>query len=225
MTEMLSIGARAMLAADYEARRAAGLPPARMEEVTQLAREARTLRALESDLRARRFRDMPVIDARRFAPHAGGPASLNHPARSVEVVWATGARARNFVPTLGMITEELEMSPNAVRMDVLRSGRAPVLDTHRRDGAGHVLGRVTAARLDRGRGYATLQFSSAADVEPVWQRVVDGTLRSVSAGYRVHRYEQRHDAATGETIHRAVDWEPYEISLVPIPVDPEAMVQ
>ena len=69
-------------------------------------------------------------------------------------------------------------APEAVRMDALRSGRAPVLDTHRRAGTRDVLGRVIAARIEAGRGYATLQFSGADDVEPVWQRVADGTLQS-----------------------------------------------
>ena len=110
-------------------------------------------------------------------------------------------------------------------MDALRSGRAPVLDTHRRAGTRDVLGRVTAARLEAGCGYATLQFSGADDVEPVWQRVADGTLQSVSVGYRVHRYEPRPDAATGQTVHRAVDWEPYEISIVPVPVDGLAVIR
>jgi len=153
------------------------------------------------------------------------PATVDRAARTVEVVWSTGARARNYVPALGLITEELDMSPNAVRMDGLRSGQAPVLNTHRRGDARDVLGRITAARLERGRGYAMLQFSAAADVEPVWQRIADGTLRAVSVGYRVHRYEPRPDAATGETVHRAVDWEPFEISVVPIPVDRDAAVR
>jgi len=99
------------------------------------------------------------------------------------------------------------------------------LDTHCRGGARDVLGRVVAARLEAGRGYATLQFSTAVDVAPVWQRIADGTLRSVSVGYHVHRYEQRTDAATAETIHRAMDWEPFEISVVPLPVDPAAAVR
>jgi len=37
-------------------------------------------------------------------------------------------------------------------MDALRSGRAPVLDTHRRAGTRDVLGRVTTARIEAGRG-------------------------------------------------------------------------
>ena len=153
------------------------------------------------------------------------PVTVDRTARTVEVVWSTGARARNFIPALGMITEELEMSPNAVRIDALRSGNPPVLNTHRSLDARDVLGRVNGARIERGRGYATLQFSSAADVEAVWQRIADGTLRAVSVGYRVHRYEQRPDAASGETVHRAVDWEPFEISVVPLPVDRDAAVR
>jgi hypothetical protein len=55
--------------------------------------------------------------------------------------------------------------------------------------------------------------------------IADGTLRAVSVGYRVHRYDPRPDAATGTTIHRAVDCEPFEISIVPVPVDPAAAVR
>ncbi|WP_203072255.1 prohead protease/major capsid protein fusion protein [Falsiroseomonas ponticola] len=153
------------------------------------------------------------------------PVTVDRAARTVEVVWSTGARARNFVPALGLITEELEMKPGAVRMEALRSGNAPVLNTHRRGDARDVLGRVIAARLEAGRGHATLQFSAAADVEPVWQRIADGTLRAVSVGYRVHRYDPRPDAATGQTVHRAVDWEPFEISVVAVPVDRDASVR
>jgi hypothetical protein len=45
-------------------------------------------------------------------------------------------------------------------------------------------------------------------VEPLWQRIADGTLRAVSIGYCVHRYDQRPDPVSGEMIYRAVDWVP-----------------
>jgi hypothetical protein len=166
--------------------------------------------------------DGQSITARRAIT---APATVDRAARTVEVVWSTGARARNFVPSLGGITEELDMSPNAVRMSQLGSGNAPVLNTHRSSDARDVLGRVIAARLEGGRGHARLQFSAAADVEPLWQRIADGTLRAVSIGYRVHRYDQRPDPVSGEMIYRAVDWEPFEISIVPIPVDRDAQVR
>ena len=171
--------------------------------------------------------DQLPTDGQSITAHRAlaAPATVDRAARTVEVVWSTGARARNFVPSLGLITEELDMRPAAVRMATLGSGQAPVLNTHRRGDARDVLGRVIAARLEAGRGHATLQFSNAADVEPVWARIADGTLRAVSVGYRVHRYEQRPDASTGQTIHRAVDWEPFEISIVPIPVDAAAAIR
>lgn len=154
-----------------------------------------------------------------------GPVTVDRAARTVEVVWATGVRARNFVQALGWITEELDMSATAVRMATLRSGYAPVLNTHSKGSVRDVFGRVVSARIENGYGLATLRFSGAADVEPVWQRIVDGALRGVSAGYRVHRYEQQRDPVSGDTVHRAVDWEPYEISVVPVPIDREAMTR
>ncbi|WP_424138659.1 prohead protease/major capsid protein fusion protein [Roseomonas chloroacetimidivorans] len=163
----------------------------------------------------------PVVAARALT----APASVNQEARTVDVIWSTGARANNTVMPLGCITEELEMSPNAVRMGRLQSGAAPVLDSHSRWGARDVLGVVAAARLEGGRGVATLRFSTASDVEPVWQRIVDGTLRSVSVGYRVFKYEVEKDPSGSGEIHRAVDWEPYEISLVAVPVDAAAGVR
>jgi hypothetical protein len=169
--------------------------------------------------------DGPGVGTSMTAARAlAAPATVDRAARTVEVVWSTGARARNFVAPLGMIIEELDMSPGAVRMAALASGSAPVLNTHRSADARDVVGRVIAARLEAGRGHATLQFTEAADVEPLWQRIADGTLRSVSVGYRVHRYQPIADPNHG-TVHRAVDWEPYEISIVPIPVDPAAAVR
>jgi len=145
------------------------------------------------------------------------PATVNRAERTVDVIWSAGTRAPNYVHGLGRIIEELDMSPNAVRMGRLVAGDAPVLDTHDFSGARSVIGVVMSARIENGRGVATLRFSSASDVEPIWQRVAEGTLRNISVGYRVYRYEQTTEA--GQTVHRAVDWELFEISVVPIPVD------
>jgi hypothetical protein len=184
------------------------------------------------ELRERQLvaRQQSAALAARAAPQptrsaSTGPVTVDRAARTVEVIWATGMRCRNFVQALGWINEELDMSPNAVRMDALRSGHAPVLNTHSKGGVHDVLGRVVSARVENGYGFATLRFTSAADVEPIWQRIVDGALRGVSAGYRVHQYEQQRDPLSGDTVHRAVDWEPYEISVVPVPIDRQAMTR
>jgi hypothetical protein len=142
---------------------------------------------------------VPVIAGRALA----APAAVDRTARTVGVVRSTGARARNFMPPLEPMLEELAMAPGAVGMDRLHCGRAPVPDRHRRGGARDVLSRVLGARLEVGRGYATLQFSAAVDAQPAWQRTADGTLQSIS--YRVHRYGQFTGPSTGQTVHRAVD--------------------
>lgn len=151
------------------------------------------------------------------------PMTIDAEARTVEVVWSTGARAPNWVPPLGQIMEELDMSGNAVRMARLASGQAPLLDSHSHYSASSVIGRVLSASVSGGRGVAKIQISRAPDVEPIWRRLEEGTLRNVSVGYRVFRYEPFQ--ADGQTIHRAVDWEPYEISLVAVPVDAAAGVR
>ncbi len=151
------------------------------------------------------------------------PVSIDERNRTVEVIFSAGTRGRNFLPGVGVVLEELDMSPNAVRMETLLSGNAPVLDTHRQNEVRSVLGRVVSARLSGGRGYATLKISEADDVKPIWQRIVDGTLRHVSVGYSAKYEAQR--ASGGETVYRAIDWEPREISFCAIPVDPQAGVR
>ncbi len=151
------------------------------------------------------------------------PLSINEEARTVDVVWTTGKRAKNYLPGSGAVWEELDVSPNAIRMNGLASGNAPVFDSHRKDSVRDQVGRVVSARLDGKRGVATLQFSAASDVEPLWQRVKDGTIRSVSVGYRIHKYQQVKDKT--ETVYRVTDWEPYEISIVSIPADDGAVIR
>ncbi len=72
--------------------------------------------------------DGQSITARRAIT---APATVDRTARTVEVVWSTGARARNFVPSLGGITEELDMSPNAVRIQHWRITGAELRHAHR----------------------------------------------------------------------------------------------
>jgi len=153
------------------------------------------------------------------------PSTLNDETREVEFIFSTGARAMNYIPGEGMCWEELDMSPGAVRMGRLTAGDAPVLDSHRNyGGVGAVLGRVVSARLEGGKGIARLRFSEADDVKSAWQKIKDGTLRTVSVGYQIHRYEIT-KAESGPSTVRVTDWEPLEISVVPIPADAGATVR
>jgi hypothetical protein len=168
--------------------------------------------------------DLQQVDSAAIIVRAlTAPMSIDKDNRTVDVIWTTGKRAKNYVPGIGAITEELDLSAASVRMARLSSGNAPVFDSHRNGGARDQIGRVVSAKLESKRGIATLQFSSAPDVEPLWHRVMDGTIRSVSVGYTVRKYMPVNEGS--ETIHRAVDWEPLEISLAPIPVDDGAIMR
>lgn len=156
-------------------------------------------------------REMPMMT--RDAP----VKSVDEAARTVDVTWTTGAQVRRYdYYNDRAYLEELSLDPAHVRMGRLTSGRAPVLDTHSRWGLGSVLGVVQRADI----GGATLKMSKRADVAPILEDVRDGIIGNVSVGYTVHKIQRIAPAKDGDTwIYRAIDWEPSEISFVPIGAD------
>jgi hypothetical protein len=149
--------------------------------------------------------------------------SVNEEARTVELVFTRGARVKRRVWTdcgVREFYEELEVSEQAIRMDRLNNG-APFLNTHMRWTTEDVLGVVERAWIDGDEGRALVRFSKREEAEKVWNDVKDGILRNVSVGYLVHRYEVDEEQSD-LPVHRAIDWEPIEISVVPVGADGEA---
>ncbi len=147
--------------------------------------------------------------------------------RVFNVVFTTGAIVRryNFMAD-ETYDEELVVDPSAVRLGRLNSGAAPVLDTHSDFAIENIKGVVVggSARIENGLGHASLKIDGGAENESVIRKIRDGIIRNVSVGYRVHRYEViRNDGAV--PVYRAIDWEPYEISLVPIGADAGAGIR
>lgn len=146
------------------------------------------------------------------------PASINEEARTVDVTWTTGAEVQRYDwRSDSVYVERLSLDPKHVRLGRLQAG-APVLDTHSSYRAGHVLGVVESASMERGAGVARIRFSDREDVAPIWRDVSTGILRSISVGYAVHEWRIQKREGQPE-IRTAVDWEPFELSLVPIPAD------
>ena len=146
------------------------------------------------------------------------PDSVNIEERTVEITWTTGAKGRRWSWDIGSYMEELEVSESAVRLERLNNG-APFLNTHSTWELGDVIGVVERAWLEGGEGRALVRFSQREDVEPIFRDVRDGILRNISVGYSVHRYEMIEAPDDKLTTYRAVDWEPMELSLVPIGFD------
>ena len=156
------------------------------------------------------------------------PESINPTSRTADLVFSTGAPVKRYDWVRDeTYYETLSLEPDAVRLGRLNSG-APFLDAHQADGGvERVLGVVVAgsARVAQGQGLATVRLSKRDAVEPVWQDVRDGILRNVSVGYIVHKYEVTPSTAGAPQVRHAVDWEPFEISAVPVGADAGAHVR
>ena len=162
--------------------------------------------------------ELPAL--RRMAELA--PGSVDSDTRTVEVIWSTGARVRR-VPFFGdAYDEELSLDPAHVRLERLNAG-APFLRVHELTELDAVIGSVLpdSARIENGRGVATVRLSEREDVEAIWRDIQAGHIRAVSIGYQVHRYEVSKPDG-GRELWRAVDWTPFEISAVPVGADPAA---
>ncbi|WP_136646473.1 prohead protease/major capsid protein fusion protein [Tabrizicola sp. YIM 78059] len=148
------------------------------------------------------------------------PATADPEARTVEVIWSTGAPVRRR-DMAGQYIERLSLDPQAV--DLSRLEGASVLDAHRQTAVRDVLGSVRSAAVDGKRGTAVIQFSARPEVEPIWQDVLAGILRHVSVGYSVEDWAETTE--NGARVLTAVRWTPHEISLVPTPADPGAQIR
>lgn len=167
--------------------------------------------------------EMPVLMTRAMFDSS----TINEESRTVEVVFATETPVRGYNWRMEEdYNEVLSFDAGHVRMERLTAG-APLLNNHDRwSGVRGVLGVVESANLGVGEGRAVVRFSKRDEVEPIFQDVKDGILKGISAGYRVHKYERTPPKAEGELpTYRAVDWEPMEISLAPIPADVRSKVR
>lgn len=154
------------------------------------------------------------------------PESLNEEARTVDVVWTTGAMVKRYDWFDGPYMEELSTQPKHVRMDRLKSGRAPVLLGHNSYNPSAHQGVVVRAALKGGEGTATLRFlKDDPDADKTWNKIRQGVLTSVSVGYTVHKVEETRGTDGSLPIRKAIDWEPYEISPVSMPADPGAVIR
>ncbi|MCC0063616.1 MAG: HK97 family phage prohead protease [Defluviimonas sp.] len=96
----------------------------------------------------------------------------------------------------------------------------PVLDGHRSGRAVDTVGSIVAARMEDNALIVTIRRTSAADADPLWQRVADKTIRGVSIGYAVSKWRESNEG--GMRVRTAVSWAIKEVSVVASPADPNA---
>ncbi|MFQ5736615.1 MAG: phage major capsid protein [Thermodesulfobacteriota bacterium] len=112
-------------------------------------------------------------------------------------------------------TEILDHGKKSVRLDRLKS-TGPFLLNHDTSKQIGVVEDVTLGADRTGR--AVVRFGKSALAEEIYNDVKDGIRKSVSVGYQIHRMVLEEEQEGHET-YRAVDWEPLEVSLVPVPAD------
>lgn len=87
------------------------------------------------------------------------------------------------------------------------------------------IGRIVNARIENGRGLATLIFDDDEDSDKIFRKVVSGTLKGISVGYTYDEYtylganETSSDGRFQGPCLLVKRWTALEISVVSIPAD------
>ena len=153
------------------------------------------LRAITKDNRAFRTAQVREIDAEN---------------RTVELAFSSEAEVQRW---WGL--EILDHSPGAVVMDRLQDG-APLLVNHDDDDQ---IGVVESVSIDADRrGRAVVRFGRSDRAEEIFRDVQDGIRKHVSVGYLIHDAKLTEER-DGVDVWTITSWEPFEISLVPVPAD------
>lgn len=167
--------------------------------------------------------------SRSILTQAAPLASPNEEARTVECTFTTGEHIRHVVFHRGdfrLMWTRLEVTDQACDLEFLRQS-GPVLDSHMSWSSQDVIGSVEDAWIDNGVGRARLRIAQTADTEDRWQKISQGHLRNISAGFEVTRQEVVVEQVAGEDqeVMLFTGWRPIELSLVPVPADKGSFVQ
>jgi hypothetical protein len=153
--------------------------------------------------------------------------NINEDERTVELVFSTGAAVERMDWWTGKrYLEKLSLKAEHLRLERLNAG-APLLDAHSAWSITDQIGVVESdsVRLLAKEARATVRFSKRKSVDEIWGDVRDRIIRNVSVGYRVHKFEEDVSKGNALPVRTAIDWEPYEISMVPMPADVGAQVR
>lgn len=161
-----------------------------------------------------------------YSPARVRSASFNENDNTIELIWSSGADVLRFDEYGGAFIERLLMGADNVRLGRLNAG-APLLDTHDSYQLSNVIGSVVkgSARIEGSKGLAVVKLSSAAGDADIVSKIRDGVISNISVGYWIHNSIRSDGEDGGPDIVEIRDWEPLEISAVPIPADPGAQIR
>lgn len=153
---------------------------------------------------------------------SGLVSSLDEAARTVDVVFLSGTDVGRMNPYTGE-PYILRFDPQGADLSRLNTG-APVLDNHDSSSSvDAVKGVVEKAWRDGKAFMARLRFADTPDVESLWQKVKQRIITKVSMGVNITSSKntvEKGPDGTQQQLRLITAWQPYELSMVPVPADP-----
>ena len=155
--------------------------------------------------------------------------SFNENERTFEIVFSTGAKYRRYDWRRDRFYDEaLSIDAAHIRLDRINSGRAPFALDHRTYSVDTIVGTIVEGSVEARNGelIGRVRMHKTEKGEEVMQRMARGELGNVSVGYRTYeqqltRADEEHEVDT----RTAIDWEPYELSLVASGADDGSFVR
>lgn len=148
------------------------------------------------------------------------PASVSENSRTCEMQFYTGTSVERYDWSTGE-KYFLRLGLDKGQCDVKKLAGGPLLDSHMDYSVRNVLGSISNPRIENGVAMATAHFSDDAESAVIFAKVKNGTLRKVSVG-AVIEHLTKESESDGIASYVADKWYPREVSIVPIPADPNA---
>ncbi|NBC32841.1 MAG: peptidase [Alphaproteobacteria bacterium] len=154
----------------------------------------------------------------------GRASTLDRESRTVEVIALSGlAPALRPPPAPDGSRSRWIEELGADGADLTSFDGAPALTDHVNRVSASV-GSVASVRVDGDRILATVRFDGSPEADSLMGKIEAGSVRGVSLGYGVRRYE-RVGNRDGFPVFRAAAWRPNELSFTPLGIDPGAQVR
>lgn len=137
-------------------------------------------------------------------------SAINEEARTVTLAFASETPVERFWGV-----EILDVAAGSVDMSRMNAG-APLLVNH---DAEDQVGVIESVQIGADRvARAVVRFGRSARANEIFQDVVDGIRQGVSVGYQI-KSAILESESDGIGTYRITEWQPYEVTITPMPAD------
>ena len=163
-----------------------------------------------------------MVKIKKYAMRDISLGEVDETTRTAKFTFMTEAPCDNwFVPESCLCEKE------NVDLKRFKNGVMPLLFNHKRD---VVIGKINNVTFEDKRAIAEVVFDNDEETEKIFRKVLSGSLRGVSVGYmrlhtvRVNAGMEYKGIKYKETTDVTDLWQPYEVSIVSCPADPDCGV-